>query len=213
MEKIKLKEDLVSSERLIREAASYVAAINKLIKDVNQIAPLRWTRELAMDLAQSNDAEHVANAVKENVINYLDAAKIPIRSIRDAAVNQALEDSYKLFNEYKKHDMDAYKFTAYIVFDGVVKLKSGFENEVKEQFTTYIKTEGGKKIYDLTLNVVNAVNDLKNALPDSFHLDVRGGIEQLYTYYGLDGGAQINLNAGFDNCGNWEEHRQKMMGK
>lgn len=181
-----------ANEREINASMSRVKAacelLSPLVEKIQDVCDLDISGELGSEVLQANECPKVEAALIQKINDDLHKAGIKIKSIHDAAINQSKEDFYKIFREiYNKRSTYSTLLGFLEVHDKKLRVSPEAEKIIREQNSTYVRTEAGKKLMDAHNEFYQAAEKFFNVMPQHFK-----DISQAYTisFPGGDFGAK-----------------------
>jgi len=143
------------------------------------------TPEIASELLLSNNCDLTEQAIKEKIESDLKKAGLTIKAISDAAIKNAFEDFYKLYNAYTfKRNTYSIALSGLEVHENQLRIKPDFINNLKDQYSIYVTTEAGKKLMDAHNAIFEAVKKFLSESPtrctlnNAFTVQFDGTIEK-----------------------------------
>ena len=166
MQPILIKRNELFINETISRAKNAVKQLSYFFDEVAALCEIEITPQMCYELLHLNTCNDTEQAIKEKIETDLQKTGIRIKSIREAALMQAKEDFYKLYNDF------SYKRSTYVtvlngleVVDNKLQLRPEYENEVTEQFSVYIRTEAGEKLRQAHAEFYQAAEKFFNECP------------------------------------------------
>lgn len=173
MEKILLNFDEAGYNKLLAGLNKAKQKANTLLSEFRTICSFEFNNDTLQDIYQGN-GERTANTLEKKVREELSKAGITSDTIIKTAVTGDLEKYYIMFNGKQVIESE---YLPYLFIDeGQVCIKENTNEQVKEAFSNYIRTERGKIIYDKQRAVIDALNDFISFVPNANWLNINSFI-------------------------------------
>lgn len=186
MEKILVKRNTLLINETLSRANNAVNQLSYFFDEVADLCEIEITKELGYELLMFNTCNATEKAIQAKIESDLQHAGIRIKNIRDAAVLQAKEDFYRLYNafSYKRNNFSNV-LNGLVVVDSKLQLRPDYENEIIEQNSTYVTTEAGKKLMEAHAEFYKAAQKFFNECPARYK-----DISKVFSINFMDGSIQ-----------------------
>lgn len=166
MEPILINRNEILINETIARVKNAVKQLAYFFDDLHSLCEIEITPQICYELLHLNTCNDTEQAIKEKIESDLQKTGIRIKSIKEAALMQAKEDFYKLYNAF------CYKRSTYVtVLSGLevvgnrLQLRPDYESEVTEQFSVYVRTEAGERLRQAHAEFYQAAEKFFNECP------------------------------------------------